>query len=209
MERTHRWAACALEQFKAVCKTGSLLFGIVQGGIYPDLREKSAAFLGGEDFSGYAIGGSLGKSKDEMYQVLEWTIPILPEKKPRHLLGIGEIDDIFEIVSRGIDLFDCIAPTRMARTGTFFSKLATRFRIHILNTKFKEDPRPIEEMCNCYTCRNYSRAYLRHLFMAKELLGTRLAVIHNLSFIESLMRQIRHAIKAQQFSELAKEWLHR
>lgn len=209
MERTHRWAARALEQFKTVCNTGSLLFGIIQGGVYPDLREKSAIFLGGENFSGYAIGGSLGKSKDDMYQVLEWTIPILPEEKPRHLLGIGEIDDIFEIVSRGVDLFDCIAPTRIARTGTLFSRLATRFRIHILNKKFKEDPRPIEEMCNCYTCRNYSRAYLRHLFMAKELLGIRLAVIHNLSFIESLMRQIRHAIKQQQFSALAKEWLHR
>jgi len=118
-----------------------------------------------------------------MCQVLEWTIPLLPQDKPRHLLGIGEIKDIFEVVKRGIDLFDCVAPTRMARTETLFAKEAERFRIHILNAQFKDDSRPIDEGCNCDTCRNYSRAYLRHLCVAKELLGKGLN--HFLAFLES------------------------
>lgn len=206
MKRTHRWAIRALEKFNHIPVKGPSLFGIVQGGCYRDLREESAAFIGGQDFDGYAIGGSLGGSKDHMYQVLEWTIPILPEEKPRHLLGIGEIEDIFEIVSRGVDLFDCITPTRMARGGAFFSKSAKRFRIHILNNQFKNDPGPIEETCNCYTCRNYSRAYLRHLYVAKELLAIRLGVIHNLHFLESLMQQIRGAIKENRFSQLMRKW---
>ncbi|MBW1908914.1 MAG: tRNA-guanine transglycosylase, partial [Deltaproteobacteria bacterium] len=176
------------------------LFGIVQGGAYRDLREESASFIADQDFQGYAIGGSLGRSKDDMYNVLKWTVPFLPKDKPRHLLGIGEIDDIFEAVECGIDLFDCVAPTRMARTGTLFNRSAERSRIHILNAQFKDDPRPIEEGCNCYTCRNHSRAYLRHLFVAN------LATIHNLYFIESLMQEIRSAIREERLAKLRKEW---
>ena len=207
MERTHRWAACALEKFRYTSDKSQTLFGIVQGGAYRDLREESAAFIGELDFGGYAIGGSLGSSKEEMCQVLEWTVPLLPHHKPHHLLGIGEIEDIFQVVKRGIDLFDCILPTRMASTGTLFVKEAKRFRVHILNAQFKDDPRPIDEGCKCYTCCNYSRAYLRYLFMAKELLAVRLATIHNLYFLESLMRQIRAAITESKLSALTREWM--
>jgi len=207
MERTHRWATCALEKFRHTSNKSQALFGIVQGGAYRDLREESAAFMGELDFGGYAIGGSLGSSKEEMCQILEWTIPLLPQHEPRHLLGIGEIEDIFQVVKRGIDLFDCILPTRMASTGTLFVKEAKRFRVHILNAQFKDDPRPIDEGCRCYTCCNYSRAYLRHLFMAKEILAVHLAAIHNLYFLESLVRQIRTAIRERRLSALTREWI--
>ena len=207
MERTHRWAVRAFAEFKRTSDTRQALFGIIQGGAYRDLREQSAKFISGQDFDGYAIGGSLGRSKEEMSQVLEWTMAFLPQDRPRHLLGIGEIDDIFEIVRRGVDLFDCVLPTRMARTGTVLTKETDRFRVHIHNARFKDDPLPIEEECTCYSCSNYSRAYLRHLFMAKDLLGVRLATIHNVHFLESLMRQIRLAIKEGRLSKLRKEWL--
>ena len=206
MERTHRWAIRALEVFQLRSDRTQAIFGIVQGGAYRDLREESSRFISGQDFDGYAIGGSLGRSKMEMHQVLEWTIPFLPWGKPRHLLGIGEIEDIFQVVKRGIDLFDCVLPTRMARTGTFFAKEEDRFRMHIRNARFKDDPRPIEEGCNCDTCRNYSRGYLRHLFMAREVLGMRLGSMHNLYFLESLMHQIRSAIKEGRLEELTREW---
>lgn len=207
MERTHRWGVRAFAEFKRTSKTRQALFGIIQGGAYRDLREESAKFIAEQDFDGYAIGGSLGRSKEEMNQVLEWTMPFLPQDRPRHLLGIGEIDDIFKIVGRGIDLFDCVLPTRMARTGTVLTKETDRFRIHIRNARFKDDPLPIEEECTCYSCCNYSRAYLRHLFLTKDLLGVRLATIHNVHFLESLMRQIRLAIKEERLSELRKKWL--
>ncbi len=206
MERTHRWAMRSLEAFHRISDKNQALFGIVQGGAFQDLREKSASFIAEQGFQGFAIGGSLGRSKHDMHTVLEWTTPLLPDDRPRHLLGIGEIDDVFEIVKRGIDLFDCVTPTRMARTGTLFARSADRFRIHISNERFKEDPCPIEKECNCYTCRNYSRAYLRHLFMAKELLGIHLATIHNLFFMESLMKQIRAAIIERKFEAFKDEW---
>ena len=206
MERTHRWAVRASEKFRRTSDDSQALFGIVQGGAYRDLRQESARFIADQGFDGYAIGGSLGRSKEQMYEVLEWTVPLLPQDKPRHLLGIGEIGDIFEVVKRGIDLFDCVAPTRMGRTGTLFSKEAERFRIHILNAQFKDDPRPVDEGCNCYTCCNYSRAYLRHLFVANEPSAIRLATIHNLYFLESLMGQIRVAIREKRLAELEMEW---
>lgn len=207
MERTHRWALRALGEFRRNSDKRQALMGIVQGGAYRDLRQQSATFIADKDFDGYAVGGSLGRSKDEMHRVLEWTIPLLPQDKPRHLLGIGEVEDIFEVVKRGIDLFDCVAPTRMGRTGTLFVKGAKRFRIHILNERFEDDLRPIEEGCGCHTCCNYSRAYLRHLFVARELLAIRLASIHNLYFLESMMQQIRAAIRKKRLAALRKEWL--
>jgi len=207
MERTHRWARRALEEFERTTDGKQALFGIVQGGAYRDLREESAKFISSLNFDGYAIGGSLGKSKREMHQVLEWTVPLLPEGQPRHLLGIGEVEDIFAAVERGIDLFDCVAPTRMARNGTLFVRDSKRFRMHISNAQYRDDPRPIAEGCGCYTCRHYSRAYLRHLFEAQELLAMRLATIHNLYFLESLMRQIRAAIGEGRLAELKREWL--
>jgi queuine tRNA-ribosyltransferase len=206
MDRTHRWAVRSLEALGHRGSRDQALFGIVQGGSYRDLRQQSARFIGGLRFDGYAIGGSLGKSKEEMYRVLEWTTPLLPRHKPRHLLGIGEVEDIFESVSRGIDLFDCVFPTRIARTGTFLVREAERFRIHITNTRFKEDPDPIENGCTCYTCRHYSRAYLRHLFMVTDPSAIRLAAIHNLHFLELLMREIRESIQEGRLTALEKEW---
>ena len=208
MERTHSWAVRALEEFQRTSRGTQGIWGIIQGGAYQDLRQESASFISELDFSGYAIGGALGETKEEMNKVLEWTIPILPQDKPRHLLGIGFIEDVFNVVMRGIDLFDCVAPTRLARTGTLFVKESgRRFRIHILNARYRYDSRPIEETCDCYTCSNYSRAYLRHLFMANEILAIRLAAIHNLYFMERLMHQIRTAIKEGRLGALKREWL--
>jgi queuine tRNA-ribosyltransferase len=201
MERTHRWAVRALARLRLDCSPSPaigrrrLVFGIVQGGAYQDLREQSARFIAALDFDGFGIGGSVGRSKEDLYKVLDWTIPLLPEEKPRHLLGIGEIEDIFHAVARGVDLFDCVAPTRMARNGALWVKDAENFRINITNAIYKTDPRPIAEHCECYTCQNFSRAYLHHLFIAKEILAMRLATIHNLHFLESLMREIRRAIQ--------------
>lgn len=230
MERTHRWAVRALEYFKTSppCPSphprpltpllpspsegrgaggeGQALFGIVQGGAYRDLREQGAKFIASLDFDGFGIGGSVGRSKDDLYRVLDWTIPLLPEGKPRHLLGIGEIEDIFHAVARGVDLFDCVAPTRMARNGALWVKDAPHFRINITNAVYKTDPRPVAEDCPCYTCQNFSRAYLHHLFIAREILAMRLATIHNLHFLESLMRRIRAAIREHALVDLAAEW---
>lgn len=191
MERTHRWAKRAHEEFKRMENDEQVLWGIVQGGAYRDLREYSAEFLSEMEFSGYAIGGSLGKSKDDMHRVLEWTTPILPGDKPRHLLGIGRIEDLRTCIKYGIDLFDCVVPTRMARTGRFLVEKEGKDRINIFNSRYKDDPGPIDEDCNCYTCRSFSRAYLRHLFIAGEISGPRLATIHNLHFVENLMKRIR------------------
>jgi queuine tRNA-ribosyltransferase/7-cyano-7-deazaguanine tRNA-ribosyltransferase len=216
MERTHRWAVRALQASLDVHRAAegrhgeqsrrSLVFGIVQGGAYQDLREQSARFISALDFDGFGIGGSVGRSKEDLYKVLDWTIPLLPEEKPKHLLGIGEIEDIFQAVARGIDLFDCVAPTRMARNGALWVKDAEDFRINITNAMYKTDPRPIAPDCECYTCQNFSRAYLHHLFIAKEILAMRLATIHNLYFLESLMREIRRAIQEGALIELAATW---
>lgn len=206
MERTHRWAIKALSEFQNPSSTGQALFGIIQGGAYQDLREKSARFIGRLPFCGFAIGGFLGSSRDEMIQVLQWTIPHLPPDKPRHFLGIGLVEDIFEMVDRGIDLFDCVVPTRLAASGTFLTKGNPRFRLRILNEAFKEDSRPIEEHCSCLTCRCHSRAYLRHLFLAKKPLAGHLAALHNLHFMESLMTGIRRAIQTGAFESFRKAW---
>jgi queuine tRNA-ribosyltransferase/7-cyano-7-deazaguanine tRNA-ribosyltransferase len=208
MGRTHRWALRAFKKYAEIQRDSKqALFGIVQGGAYRDLREESAKFIGSLGFDGIAIGGSLGRSKREMHDVLEWTIPLLPEEKPRHLLGIGEVEDVFEIVGRGVDLFDCAAPTRMARNGALLVKGEEKFRLNICNSRYKDDPRPLEEGCKCYTCRNFSRAYLRHLFLAKELLAYKLATIHNLHFVVSLMKEVREAIRDRRFLELKERWM--
>lgn len=206
MERTHRWAFKALSEFHGHSSNGQSLFGIVQGGTHQDLREKSARFIAHQGFDGYALGGFLGNSKENLIQILKWTIPHLPPDKPRHFLGIGMVEDVFEMVRRGIDLFDCIAPTRMASTGTFFTKQDRRFRMHILNEAFRNDPRPVEEDCGCTTCRNHSRAYLRHLFLVKEPLAVVLAALHNLHFMESLMKEIRRAIQEGGLETLHRAW---
>lgn len=209
LERSHRWFLECLKYRNDEQE----FFGIVQGGEYRDLREKSAKFLSQFDLSGYGIGGSLGKSKNDMLRILEWVIPILPENKPRHLLGIGGVEDIFNSVERGVDMFDCVSPTRWARRGHLYITPSAggtpenKFRMNIENAKFREDESPIDESCSCFVCRNYSRAYLRHLYVSNELAYFRLASYHNLHFILRLMEEIRNAIEEGRFLELKKEWL--
>ncbi|MEK7641075.1 MAG: tRNA guanosine(34) transglycosylase Tgt [Patescibacteria group bacterium] len=200
MERTHRWAKRCLAAFRPNLKNKNeklkiaeqALFGIVQGGAYKDLRLKSAKTIGKMGFDGFGIGGSLGKSKADMYKVLDWTIPLLPEKKPRHLLGIGSEEDIWEAVKRGVDTFDCVAPTRLGRNGG--ALLPGGKRLSLRNADCKDDKSPVNKKCGCHVCRNYSRAYLNHLFRANEMLGPILLTMHNLSFMEELLRSVRERI---------------
>ena len=202
LTRTHAWA----ERCKAAqSREDQALFGIVQGGIFPDLRERSARFLVELGFPGYAIGGlSVGESKDLMYGMLDITVRALPDEKPRYLMGVGAPEDLFEGVARGVDLFDCVLPTRLARNAALFTHSG---RINIRNARFQSDPDPIEQGCLCYTCRSFSRAYLRHLFKARELLAYRLASIHNVHFLLQLMRSIRQAVARGEFSSLKREFL--
>lgn len=206
--RTHRWAERCLTQHAQTKREYQNLFGIVQGGAYRDLREESARVIGGLPFEGLAIGGSLGKSKNDMHAILEWTIPLLPDNKPRHLLGIGEIEDIVNGVERGIDLFDCAAPTRWARNGALIvsPEIAQRDeiknnRLTIANARYALDPAPIDATCECVTCKNYSRAYLHHLHRAQELSYYRLATIHNLHFMLRFMEQTRAALREKRWTE--------
>jgi queuine tRNA-ribosyltransferase len=197
--RTHAWAKRSLAAHK---RKQQALFGIVQGGDFRDLREESAKFIAGLDFHGFGIGGSFGKK--EMQDVLDWTIPLLPEDKPRHMLGIGLVEDIFLAVERGIDSFDCVEPTRIARHGTV---LTAGGRLRILNNAFTTDKKPVEAGCDCLLCKKYSRAYLHHLFKANEFLGMRLATIHNLTFMRRLMADIRKSIASSKFSQFKKSFL--
>ncbi|MGB5052032.1 MAG: tRNA guanosine(34) transglycosylase Tgt, partial [Caldilineaceae bacterium] len=194
--RTHRWAErCRV----AHTRPDQALFGIVQGGIFPDLRLQSAAFLKELDFPGYAVGGlAVGETKEQMYATLDETCPALPTDKPRYLMGVGAPEDIVEAVWRGIDFFDCVLPTRIARNGALLTRDG---RLNIRNERFSEDRLPVEEGCTCYTCRTFSRAYLRHLFKAKEITGLRLATIHNLHFMLRLMDDIRSAIRTGTFAD--------
>ena len=200
LERTHRWARRCLE---ARSRSDQALLGIVQGGRFEALRRESAQFIAALGFEGFAIGGSLGRSKDDMRAILEWTNPLLPETGPRHLLGIGEPEDIFDAVERGIDSFDCVAPTRHARHGVLYTPEG---RLMILNARFHEDFTPIDPGCRCYTCSNFTRAYLRHLFISGELLGYRLATIHNLTFILGLVTGIRSGIEDGSLAERRREF---
>lgn len=186
--RTHRWAARSLA---AKTNDHQALFGIVQGGAYEDLRLESARYINSLGFEGYAIGGSLGTSKTDMHHILEWVCPLLDEDKPRHLLGIGEPEDLFECIERGADMFDCVAPTRIARHGALYTKNG---KINIKNLRFRHDHGPIDEGCGCMTCQKYTRGYLRHLLIEDELLYYRLGSIHNLYFIVNLVKRIRESL---------------
>lgn len=178
------------------------LFGIVQGGRSEELRKKSAKIIGEMDFDGFGIGGSF--AKEDMSQAVKWVNEELPEEKPRHLLGIGEPEDLFSGIENGVDLFDCVGPTRIARNGTLFTKNG---KINITNAKFVKDFEKIDGDCECYTCKNYTRSYLSHLFRAKEMLGATLASIHNVYFITNLVKQIRRSILDNKFFEFKKEFL--
>jgi queuine tRNA-ribosyltransferase len=202
MERTHRWAERSL---KAHIRPDQALFGIVQGGVDPDLRAVSAEFISSLPFPGVAIGGlSVGETKDEMHRTLDVVTPLLPENKPRYLMGVGTPEDLINGVARGIDIFDCVLPTRLARHSSAFSSTG---RLNLMNATFARDPRPIDESCDCYTCRTFTRAYIRHLIVAKELLAGTLISIHNLRALIRLMEEIRIHIAAGIFDSKVPELL--
>lgn len=220
MERTHKWAVRCLKAHQrnppsplGLRRGKQALYGIIQGGVYQDLREESAEFISKLNFDGIAIGGvSVGESKKEMRQAIEWSYPFLPEDKPRHLLGIGEIDDIFDVIERGMDTFDCVIPTRFGRYGIVFvnppvGNLKNRFRIDLNKVIFAKDKSPIDKNCLCYVCQNFSRGYLHHLFRAQELLAYRLASYHNMFFINNLVKKIRESIPNEGFQKIKEEWL--
>lgn len=202
VRRTHLWAErCRAAQRRS----DQALFGIVQGGIFADMRRVSARFLRGLDFVGYAIGGlSVGETKAQTYDALDATVPELPDDRPRYLMGVGAPEDILESVVRGVDIFDCVLPTRLARNGGL---LTHRGRLNIRNAQFTEEVGPIEPECACYTCQHFSLAYLRHLFQAQEILGLRLATVHNLHFMLRFMEEVRSAIAAGAFTRFRSEFV--
>ncbi len=210
--RTHRWAKRCLEEhlkLNAAQPNYQALFGIVQGGREERLRKESAKIISemtvdGEGFDGFGIGGSF--AKEDMGTAVKWVNEVLPEEKPRHLLGIGEPEDLFMGVENGIDLFDCVAPTRQGRNGTIYTSTG---KVSILNTKFRDDFTPIEEVCECYTCKNYTRAYVAHLFHGKEMLAGTLASTHNLYFLCNLVDRMREAIGNGTFFEFKKSFLEK
>jgi queuine tRNA-ribosyltransferase len=205
MERTHRWALRSLAEHKRSGKPGSQsLFGIVQGGTFQELREESARTIGAMDFDGFGIGGSY--TKEEMVNTIGWVNPLLPEEKPRHLLGIGEPIQLFLGVEHGVDTFDCVAPTREARNGRLYTPDG---RINIGNTRFQRDFTPVDSTCGCYMCRTFTRAYLAHLFRAKEILAYTLASIHNLYFFIHLVKNIRQSILDRRFETYRDEFFAR
>jgi len=205
MDRTHRWAERSL---KAQTRPDQALFGIIQGGVQADFRSASARFIASLDTPGIAIGGlSVGETKEEMHAMLDVMVPHLPENKPRYLMGVGTPEDLIDAVARGIDIFDCVLPTRLARHHSAF---APEGRLNLMNASFARDERPIDETCDCYTCKTFTRAYIRHLIVAKELLAGSLLSIHNLRALIRLMEQIRTYIADGTFEsrvpELLKQW---
>ncbi len=217
LELTERWELRSLNRYRqkshSRIKNVPLLYGVTHGGVFEDLRKRSAKFVD-KHFEGIALGGA-HKDKKTLYQVVEWTLANVSEEKPRHLLGIGEVEDLFECMERGVDLFDCATPTRRARHGSLYtsntlvyhSEGRSNFTINIKHQKFAKDKRPIDQNCNCYTCQNFSRAYLRHLYVSGELLYYQLSTYHNLYLITDLIGKIREAISNRQFRKLKKKWL--
>lgn len=226
MERTHRWAQRSLKEFKRLKSPKQRMFGVIQGGPFEDLRKESAKVIDGLDFFGNAIGGAL-VDRQTMVKILDWIYPRLDPQKPRHLLGIGTVPDIFLAVERGVDQFDAVVPTRLGRMGHILSHISNishashtsntsnvlkvynreRFAYDITKVIFRNDPDPLDPECDCYTCQNYSRAYIHHLFRARELLAYRLASIHNVSFMMRLMEEIRGAIVEKRFDKLKQDWV--
>lgn len=208
LERTERWG---IESLQVQKRADQLMYGVVHGGSFEDLRRSSAEFTE-KHFPAISIGGSYS-SKEILYQVLDWTVPYFSKDKPRHLLGIGEVADLFEAVERGMDFFDCVAPTRRGRHGNLYispnngGSAKQNFTIQITNSKYALDTDPIDLGCECMTCQNYTRAYIRHLFIADELLAQRLGSYHNVYFIVNLVNKIREAIMEGRFMEMKKEWL--
>jgi len=204
LELTTRWAKRCKDFWHENTQGNNALFGIVQGGMFQSLRERSANDLIELDFSGYAVGGlSVGEPKEMMMEIADFTIPKLPDSKPKYIMGVGTPEDLVELVGMGADMFDCVLPTRNARNGQLFTRYGN---INICNSRFRTDKEPIDPECNCYTCRNYSRAYLRHLFTAKELLSYRLNTIHNIYYYVNLMRDMRAAICKGEFDRFRNDF---
>ena len=202
MERTHRWAERCLT---VKTRSDQALFGIIQGGVNPDLRAASAQFIASLPFPGIAIGGlSVGETKDEMHTTIDLITPLLPENKPRYLMGVGTPEDLINGIARGVDIFDCVLPTRLARHNAAFS---SEGRLNLMNAAFARDPRPIDETCGCYTCQTFTRAYLRHLIVAKELLAGTLLSIHNLHTMIALVNDMRASIFDGTFESKISFWL--
>ncbi|GAB4462785.1 MAG: tRNA guanosine(34) transglycosylase Tgt [Armatimonadaceae bacterium] len=209
MERTHRWAVRCLEEHHRLGgdTSGRNLFGIVQGSVYEDLRRTSAEFMSSLPFPGIAVGGvSVGEPPEEMRRVLDLTMPHLPTDRPRYLMGVGTPQDILDAVLRGVDMFDCVLPTRMARNGTLFT---SQGRVHISNARWTDHHAPIDPECDCRVCQRHSAAYLRHLHQTNEILGSRLATYHNLAFYARLMEQIREAIEQDCYLSFREDCLRR
>ena len=206
MERTHRWAnACYDTHARSDRAASQALFGIVQGGTMPELRAESTDFITSIPFDGYAIGGlAVGETKAEMHRITELVCNGLPADKPRYLMGVGSPEDLVNGVAQGVDMFDCVLPTRVARNGALFTPTG---RINIANRRYAEQDSPLDDNCDCTTCQRYSAAYLRHLYKAGEMLGPRLGSIHNLRFVLSLMEQMRAAIAAGRFAEFSGAFL--
>lgn len=222
LERTHQWEKRSIDYFRKhqpkSINPKSLLFGIVQGVYDQQIRQQEAKWAAKQDFDGISIGGSMGSVDDwsateAIYKSMDWTCPYLPEHWARHALGIGEVVDFFECVQRGVDMFDCVAPTRRARNGSLYispksgGTCTNHFTLNITGAKFTADKQPIDLQCDCYTCQRFTRAYLRHLLMSKELLYHRLASIHNVHFMLHLVKQIRQSIIDQRFTKFKTSWL--
>ncbi|GAB7082001.1 tRNA guanosine(34) transglycosylase Tgt [Megalodesulfovibrio paquesii] len=206
LELTTRWARRCREAHPAM-DCGQMLFGIVQGGFFPELRAESARQLMDIPFEGYAIGGlSVGESREQMVDILAGVTPLLPTDKPRYLMGVGTPQDLLDGIALGVDMFDCVLPTRNARNGTLFTSFG---KTNIKLSKYAEDSRPLDPACSCYACRTFSRAYLRHLYMARELLAYRLNTIHNIHYYLDLMRQARAAILEDRFDTFRRDILAR
>ncbi len=207
LDKTTMWAERGYEYWQEQRKIKSSknsLFAIVQGGMYPKLRSLSASQLSGFDFPGFAIGGlSVGEPKDLMYEMADYTLPLLKEDKPRYIMGVGTPEDLVELSGMGADMFDCVMPSRNARNGMLFT---SRGNINIPNAKYKFDTNPLDESCSCYTCKNHSRSYLRHLYKSRELLSFRLNTIHNIYYYLDLMGKIRQAINEDCFLEFKKDF---
>jgi queuine tRNA-ribosyltransferase len=204
LEITTRWAERCKVAWQGRTNGHSALFGIVQGGMFKDLREASSEALVSRGFEGFAIGGlSVGEPVETMLEIADFTLPKLPDEKPKYIMGTGTPENLIELVALGADMFDCVLPTRNARNGQVFSQQGT---LNISNAKYRYDADPLEPGCDCYTCRNYSRAYLRHLYMAKELLAYRLNTLHNVYFFLNLMKQLREAIVKDKFESFRKDF---
>jgi queuine tRNA-ribosyltransferase len=203
LERSHKWEEISLNYFEKNAKDHQMLYGIVQGGIFHDLRDKSINFVNEKNFFGHCIGGSLGKTKEEMYEIVKYVAQKLDQTRPIHLLGIGKPEDIFHLAPF-IDTFDCVEPTRIARHG---NSLIKKGKLNMKNSKFAFDSKPLDENCLCSTCKNFSRAYIHYLFKAKEIAGIQLLVRHNIHFMNTFMKELREAIANNELEKIKEIWL--